>query len=166
MFTVIILASEDAKAMTRTLNALIGATVDGIVRDVVVLADKQNEIAAKVADFSGCRLDEPDRFSKNVLEAKNDWLLILEAGAFLEEGWVERVSDFTASGRNAARFARSPLAARSIWLSLFQAEQPLALGLLVKRNYALQLERSALTTPYELAKAIKPKAMAASLRPA
>lgn len=166
MFTAIILANTDAKATTRTLNALIGATVSGLVRDVVLLADIQNEIASKIADFSGCRLAAPGDFAEIVSAAKTDWLLLFEAGCLPEEGWDESVGSFVSNAGTAARFTRSPLSPRS-WMSrLFHAEKPLALGLVVEKRYALQLLRQANSTPYDLAKAAKPIALSAKLRPA
>lgn len=166
MFTAIILANTDAKAMTRTLNALIGATVSGLVRDVILLADIQNEIAGKIADFSGCKLASPGDFAEIVLAAKTDWLLLLEAGCLPEEGWDESVENFAANARAAARFTRSPLAPRTLLSRLFHAEKPLALGLVVEKSHAVQLLRQTNPTPYHLAKAAKPVVLSAKLRPA
>lgn len=166
MITAIILASHDANALTRTLNALIGATVEGLVRDVVVTASHDNEMAAKLADQAGCALVLPAAFAAAVRAAKGEWLMLLQSGALPELGWEEAVGHHIQSGGGAARFRRSPLAARALFARLFQAEQTLALGLIIEKRRALTLSESALKTPEALAKAAGSKPLFAALRPA
>jgi hypothetical protein len=170
MITAIILASHDANALTRTLNALIGAAVEGLVRDVVVVASHDNEMAAKLADQAGCALVLPVEFAAAVRAAKGGWLMLLQSGALPEPGWEEAVSHHIQSGGGAARFRRSPLAARALFARLFQAERALALGLIIEKRQALDLGEAALNTPETLAKAAKakplPKPLSAALRPA
>jgi hypothetical protein len=166
MITAFILANNDAKALTRTLNALVVATVDGMVREVIVLATYDNDIAAKLADDAGCALISPDNFASTVSVTKGEWLMILVAGALPEQGWLEAVDNHIQSDDKAVRFTRSPLAPRSFLKLLFQAELPLALGLLVRKHEAINLGEPALSSPENLIKAAKPKAMPAALRPA
>jgi hypothetical protein len=166
MITAFIIANDDAKALTRTLNALIGATVEGLMREVVLLADAGNDTATKLADHAGCMLAKPAEFETLVQSAKGDWLMILEAGAFPEQGWIEALENHIQSGGGAARFTRSPLAKQSLKQRLFQRETPLAFGLLIEKRAALTLGNIALTTPQNLAKAVKPRLLLAQLRPA
>ena len=166
MITAFILANTDAKALTRTLNALIGATVEGLVREVVLLAYSNNEAATKVADHAGCELATPDGFSALVQSAKGDWILILEGGAMPEQGWIEAVENHIQSRGGATRFTRSPLAKQSLKQRLFHRDSLLALGLLIEKRAALMLGKSALLTPENLTKAAKLKPLSAQLRPA
>ncbi len=166
MITTFILARDDAKALTRTLNALIGATVEGLIREVVVVAETGNETAMKLADHAGCELIAVTQFAAAVHAAKGDWLMVLEAGSLLELGWAEAVSNHIQLGAGVARFTRSPLSPRGFLKRLFQSEQPLALGLLTQKRSTLALGNAALSTPESLAKAAKPKPLSAALRPA
>ena len=166
MITAFLLANHDAKALTRTMNALIGATVEGLVREVVVIAETGDEAAAKLADHAGCELIISTKFAAAVQSAKGEWLMILQAGALPELGWAEAVSNHIQSGNGAARFTRSPLAERGLLKRLFQSEQPLALGLLIPKNVAHGFGNAANSTPENLAKAAKPKRLSAALRPA
>ena len=166
MLTAIILATEDTKAITRTLNALIGATVEGFVREVVLLAAPNNHVAAEIADEAGCELLDALSFGTAIFTAKGSWLVILEAGAFPESGWVEALSDHIQSSTSAARFKRSPLAPRKLFDRLFQPEKPLCLGLIIEKQAALALGSDALQHPEILAKSAKAKIKLAALRPA
>ena len=166
MLTAFILANDDAKALTRTLNALVGATVDGLVRNVVLVADAVNVMAAKIADDAGCALIAPLQFAAAVQSAKGDWLLLLEGGALLEQNWAEAVSNHIQMQGGAAHLTRSPLAPRTLLKRLFQREQALALGLIISKHAALGLGGDVLNSPENLAKAAKPKPISAALRPA
>jgi hypothetical protein len=170
MLSVFILANnnslDEAKALTRTLNALISATVEGLVREVVVLAESTDEVAAKLADHAGCDLAPQNDFHARIHAAKGEWLLVLEGGALPEQGWAEAIGNHIESGKGAAHFTRSPLAQRKFIQRLFQRERPLALGLLIEKRAALTLKDVALSSPENLAKAASPKPLSAALRPA
>ena len=166
MITAFIIANDDAKALTRTLNALIGATVEGLVREVVLLAESNNATAEKLADEAGCLFGLPADFAKIVPAAKGDWLLVLEAGALPEHGWIETLENHVQANGTAARFTRSPLAKKSLRQKLFGQNTPLSLGLLVQKGAVLALGKSAYSTPQSLVKAAKPKPLPAHLRPA
>jgi hypothetical protein len=170
MVSVFILANrnafDEAKALTRTLNALISATVDGLVREVVVLAESTDEVAAKLADHAGCDLVALQNFSCALKQAKGEWLLVLEGGALPEQGWAEAIGNHIESAKGTAHFTRSPLAKRKFIQRWFQNERPLALGLLIEKRAALNFKDVALSSPENLAKAASPKPLSAALRPA
>ncbi len=166
MITAFILANDDAKALTRTLNALISATVDGLVREVILIARGANEVATKVADHAGCNLVQLEQFPAAIKAAKGEWLIVFEAGALPELGWVEAVGQHVQSNGATARFTRSPLTPRKLFERWFQPELPLALGLIIEKRKVLVLGEAALCLPENLAKAAKPKTMPAALRPA
>ena len=166
MITAFIIADSDVQTLTRTLNALIGATVEGLLREVIVITECENDEVAKLADHVGCALIAQTEFSTALQAAKGDWVLLLEGGALPEQGWVEAVGNHIQMDGGAARFTRSPLAQRHMVQRLFQRETRLVLGLLIKKRTAVAFGKSALTTPEALAKAANPKPLAAQLRPA
>lgn len=166
MITAFILANDDAKALTCTLNAMVGATVEGLVREVIMLTTTNNDVAAKLADDAGCALIGSDNFPATVHSSKGEWVMILEAGAMPEQGWMEAVGSHIQDADHVARFTRSPLAPRPLLKRLLQAELPLALGLLISKGQAVEMGEAALRSPSILAKAAKPKPMPAALRPA
>ena len=166
MLTVFILANHDAKALGRTLNALISASVDGLVREVLVVAEDTNDVASKLADDAGCNLVHPSQFPSVLKAAKGEWLMILQAGSLPEHGWAEAVGNHIESGGQTVRFTRSPLSPRNFIERLFKAEQPLALGLLIEKAVVLKLDQAVLSSAEILASATKPKTMPAALRPA
>ena len=166
MLTVFILANDDAKALTRTLNTLVGATVDGLVRDVIVVADVAHVTAATLADEAGCALIAASQFAEALHSAKGDWLMVLEGGALPEQNWAEAVTNHIQFESGAAHFSRSPLAPRTLLQRLFQQEKQLALGLIISKQNALGLGSAALKSPQALAAAAKAKPISAALRPA
>lgn len=168
MLTIFIIAGfpVSANALTRTLNALIVASVEGLLREVVVLANPDDTEAIKIADHAGCVLARPSDFGSHINSAKGEWLMILECGALPEQGWTEAVTHHIQSGSKAARFTRSPLTPRPLIARMFQPEGRLALGLIIEKQTAMKLGQQALSSPDLLAKAAKPKPISAALRPA
>jgi hypothetical protein len=167
MITALVDAASDERAWTRTLNGLIGATVEGLVREVVLLANADDETARRVADHSGAEVALRDQFFAAVSRARGDWLLVVEGGVLLEAGWQEAVETHMQNRSRAACFARSPHAPRSYFQRMLRPERPLALGLLMPKAAALvELNRiGASCGPAELTRAARPGAIAASLRP-
>lgn len=156
---------SDAKALARTLGGLVSATVEGLVRDVVLFAPAGDETARAIAEHSGGECRSRDEFASALTMARGEWLLMLEAGALLEQGWLEQVATHMQAGRDVARFARSPHAPRSFLAHYLTAERPLALGLLIPKAQALLVSRRA-SGMAELAASQRPRTLGASLRPA
>jgi hypothetical protein len=158
-------SGHDERALARTLNGLISAAVDGLVREVVLLADDSNQAARSMADHCGGTIVSTRDFAKAASAARGQWLLMLEAGAMLELGWLEHVSTHIQASIAPARFARSGLSPRPLWQRLFQPERALALGLLLAKAEAETL-LSAANGPHAMAKKLRPRALAAAIRPA
>ncbi|NJR13794.1 MAG: hypothetical protein HC779_05930 [Phyllobacteriaceae bacterium] len=115
MITAIIDAGTDEKALVRTLKGLIAATVEGLMREVVLLAHGDNAAALRMADQSGSACVPPEAFGGAVAAARCDWLLLLEAGVLFEPGWMEHVATHVQASRQPVRFSRSALAPRPLW---------------------------------------------------
>jgi hypothetical protein len=165
MITAIIDAGTDEKALARTLNGLIGATVEGLVREVVLLAGADNAAALRMADQSGSACMAPQAFGSAVATARCEWLMLLEAGLLFEPGWMEHVATHVQASSQPVRFARSALAPRPLLARLFKAERPLALGLLIPKAQAAALTARA-PTMAALAASTRPQSLMASVRPA
>lgn len=116
MLSVIVEARGPAEPLAGVLAALASAAVEGLVREVLVVAAREVELADALCEASGARLD-PD-VATAVQRAKADWLLVLPAEIRLRDGWVGRLKDVLVAGptasritgaRNAGLFARSPV---------------------------------------------------------
>lgn len=123
MLSVVIPTRNDERRLVQTLAALVSAAADGTVRDVVVADGGSTDETLEIADLAGCeaivgvaargaRLDAAAR------AAKGPWLMFLEPGVVLEDGWRHEVSALIAmlerrgeAGRRAAvfRFGRDGL---------------------------------------------------------
>jgi hypothetical protein len=141
MLTALILADGDERALWRTLNALVGAAVQGLVREVVVLADADDVAAAALANHGGCACAAPDTLDAVLSAARGDWVMALRAGAVPEEGWQEALEltlEAVSAGIGAAapaafHFRRSPLSPLPFFGRWFGREAPLALGLIASK---------------------------------
>ena len=139
MISVLINGGEDGRALARTLHVLVTGAVNGIVRDVTILDSGSNGEIAAIAEHAGCRLIEASRLRDGLMQARCDWLLLLEAGSVLEPGWTEAVSAHMLGSTIPVGFMRSPRAPRGLLSRLVNPDRPLALGVLIARKQALAL---------------------------
>lgn len=141
MISVLIETKNDEEGLARTLATLIGGAVEGVVREVIVCDLDSTDQTHKVAEHAGC-VFLSGTAAVGARQAKGDWLLLLEPGARLVEGWVESVAAHTRKATIAARFTRSR-AHRSPFLSrVFPGNRALAEGLLIRKSQAVSLSRS------------------------
>lgn len=83
-----------------TLAALVSGAAAGIVRDVVLADGGSSDETEAVADAAGCIFvaggeDLGSRLRAGAHAAtRGDWLLFLDPGAMLEEGWTREVRKF------------------------------------------------------------------------
>lgn len=141
MLSVLIETMDDEEGLARTLASLVGAAVEGIVREVVVCDRGSTDATAAVADQAGCTFIANADIAAGISRAKGDWLLLLEPGARLEGDWTAAVLDHVAKATMPACFARAR-AHRAPFLSrLVGRPGPLADGLLVTRRQAAALAR-------------------------
>ena len=132
MLTVVIETSNQAEALARTLSSLVGGAVEGIVREVLVHDLGSTDGTERVAEHAGCRIVTRGALREGLGRAKGDWLLFLEPGARLADGWIDAVRDHVETGRGPARFTPST----GLWRRLLTGT-PLAAGLLIARSQAL-----------------------------
>ena len=101
MLSVIIPTRNCERALVRTLAMLVGASVSGVVRDVVVADAGSSDETGEIAEIAGCTLLVSSaplaaRLREAVAAARGSWLLFLRPGTVLEAGWGEEAMRFIA----------------------------------------------------------------------
>ena len=76
-------------------------------------------------------------------KAKSEWLLVLEPGARLLDGWADYVADHTGREAMAARFSRAKSARAPFLSRVFSHKRALADGLIITKRQATSLARNA-----------------------
>jgi glycosyltransferase involved in cell wall biosynthesis len=138
MLSVIIETGNDEEGLARTLATLVSGAVEGLVRDVVVCDSGSVDGTRAVADHAGCVWIDGG-IGEAVLAAKGDWLLLLEPGARLLDGWTEAVAIHAARSAMAARFSRDRSLRTPFLARVFRRPGPLTQGLILPRGRALAL---------------------------
>jgi glycosyltransferase involved in cell wall biosynthesis len=136
MLSVLIETLNDEEALARTLASLVGGAVEGVVREVIVCDMGSTDQTHKVADHAGCKLVASGGVAAGVRQAKGDWLLILEPGARLVEGWIDTVVAYTARHTMPARFSRTRGSRPRFLARILPGNRALADGLLMSRRRA------------------------------
>ncbi|WP_420959731.1 glycosyltransferase [Brucella sp. IR073] len=139
MVSVIIETKNDEEALARTLAGLVGGAVEGLVRDVLIVDHGSSDHTSDVADAAGCVFLSNGSFADAVRQARGDWLLLLEPGARLLEGWAEAVRDHIEVLPGPARFTRSAIHRPRFLARIFSRNDPLKDGLLISRQQAAAL---------------------------
>ena len=125
MLSVIIATRNCERALVHTLSMLVGASVAGVVRDVVVADAGSSDETGEIADIAGCALlvsgaPLATRLREAASAARGAWLLFLRPGTVLEASWVEEAARFVTdaerrgSAETAAVFRSQPLPGRSV----------------------------------------------------
>ena len=80
MISVVLVASEDLPGLAAQMALLVPAAVDGLVKEVILVADGEPGVEALVED-SGARLvtTSGDRLAAGAAAARGDWILTLRA---------------------------------------------------------------------------------------
>ena len=156
MLSVIISTRDDERGTVATLAALVPGATAGLVADVLMLDAGANPAMRQIADAAGCEFlvspaDDDAQAGNGLLLAaqrtRSPWLLFLQAGAVLQQGWIEETTAFIESASDARRargavfrFARShyaqrprPGIARALWRWL-PGNSP-DKGLLISRSH-------------------------------
>ena len=144
MISVLIETLNDEERLARTLASLVGASVEGLVRQVIVWDRGSTDGTSEVADAAGCDWIAAGSVAEAVRQAKSDWLLLLEPGALMGAGWTDAAVRHCARADMAATFTsrtRRPLFGR-----LLGRERALARGLLIRKQRVLALAKSAGTS--------------------
>jgi hypothetical protein len=136
MLSVLIETLDDEEALARTLASLVGGAVEGVVREVIVCDLGSTDQTHRVADHAGCQYVASGGVAAGIRQAKGDWLLMLEPGARLVDGWIDAIVAYTARHTMPARFSRTR-GSRAPFLSrILSGNRALADGLLMSRRQA------------------------------
>ena len=142
MLSVLIETRNHEDALARTLASLVGGAVEGVVREVIVCDGGSSDRTHTVADHAGCSyLAGADALS-GIRQARSEWILILEPGARLLEGWMDAVLSHAEVAAGAARFTRARQSRQPFLARIFSGRRPLADGLMITRRQALSLART------------------------
>jgi glycosyltransferase involved in cell wall biosynthesis len=154
MVSVIIETRNDEEALARTLAGLVSGAVEGLVRDVIILDHGSSDHTREIADAAGCVFLADRPFADAVRQARGDWLLLLEPGSRLLDGWPEAVRDHIELLPGPARFTRSAIHRPRFLTRVFGGNDPLSDGLLISKRQATALlndGRSGVALPRGLA---------------
>lgn len=154
MISVVLVASEDLPGLAAQMAMLVPAAVDGLVKEVVLVAGDEPGVEA-LAEDSGAQLvrakgEVKDRLAAGAGASRGDWILTLRTGPVLREGWREPVERHLAGGAGAPGLLIAP----GGWLGRLA---PKPHGVLLRR---LDWPAGAAMDEKGLAKAIKAKVLA------
>lgn len=119
-------AAVRAEAVVRSLAALVGASVSGLVRDVVLAGPKEADLGF-IADYAGCicveASNEADYLRRALDIVRAEDLLVLRPGYVLETGFIDEVEDLLVQGakRGGRRVCAAP---ESYWQRLIPSLAP------------------------------------------
>jgi rSAM/selenodomain-associated transferase 2 len=99
MISVVIPTLNAEASLPDTLSALIPATVDGLVREVVVVDAASTDATREIADAAGAEVlvTSPNRgaqLAAGAARARHPWLLFLHADTVLDVGWDREAAHF------------------------------------------------------------------------
>ncbi|MBZ9674206.1 glycosyltransferase [Mesorhizobium sp. ES1-1] len=136
MLSVLIETRNDEEALARTLASLVGGAVEGVVREVIVCDAGSTDHTHRVAEHAGCQYVRSGGVAAGIRQAKGDWLLMIEPGARLVDGWTEAVVAHTAKQTMAARFSRARGSRTPFLARVFSGNRALAEGLVISKRQA------------------------------
>jgi glycosyltransferase involved in cell wall biosynthesis len=142
MLSVVIETKNDEEGLARTLASLVNGAVEGVVREVIVCDLGSTDRSHYLADEAGCVWLSTGGAAEGVRRAKSDWLLILEPGATLVDGWIDSVARHAARVKMAGRFSRSSKARTPFLKRIFNGNRALVDGLLITKRQASSLSRN------------------------
>lgn len=165
MISVMIEAAQDDEALAMTLAMLVPGAVEGVISDVTIIDRGMNEASRTVADAAGCRIVPSSDMHAALMGARSDWLMMIEPGARLLPGWIERLSSHLGYDGRPARFKRAHQARASVLERFRQQRSTLALGLVVKKS-AIATRLEGAVGLRDVAKLVKPMTLDCAIVPA
>ncbi|MCG6113794.1 MAG: glycosyltransferase [Mesorhizobium sp.] len=140
MLSVVIQTHNDEDALARTLASLVSASVDGVVREVIICDAGSTDRTHLVADHTGCQF-LTGGLSAGIRQARSDWLMFLRPGTRLADGWTAELIEHIARGGGPARFTRSRMSRPPILSRLFGLKRNRFDGLVIEKARAQSLAR-------------------------
>lgn len=141
MLTVLIECRDNEVELAQTLSGLVAGAVEGLVSDVVLLDHGSVDGSVAIADAAGCRIYRQWSLPDVIAEARGSWLMVLEAGARLQSGWVEEITQYLAVSLDPARLSPSRTFRRSLMSRLRNGRRPIETGCLLPKAKAAALAR-------------------------
>jgi len=101
MISVVIPTLNAQEGLTRCFDSLIGATVGGVVREVIVADGGSSDDTLAIADAAGAHLvragkSRAEQLAAGAKAARGDWLLFLHPETALAPGWEVEAEAFMA----------------------------------------------------------------------
>ncbi|GJL94191.1 MAG: glycosyl transferase [Hyphococcus sp.] len=102
MLSIIIPTLNAAARLPHCLEALVQPTIDGLIKEVIVVDGGSNDDSVKIADGFGAKiLTAPSgrggQLKAGAEAARGDWFLFLHGDTVLSEGWAEETVKFMAA---------------------------------------------------------------------
>lgn len=99
MISVVIPTLNAQSGLTATLAALVPATVQGLIREVIVADGGSGDATADIADVAGANFIRGEtgrgaQLAAGADEARSNWLLFLHGDTVLQPGWEAEASTF------------------------------------------------------------------------
>lgn len=99
MISVIVPTLNAERSLPHSLEALVHAAADGLVREVVVVDGGSSDHTRRIADAMGCNVIDAPRgrgpqLAAGAKAARHPWLLFLHADTVLETGWEREIRGF------------------------------------------------------------------------
>jgi rSAM/selenodomain-associated transferase 2 len=119
MISVVIPTLNAETGLTATLSALVPATVQGLVREVIISDGGSSDATSDIADVAGAKFIRGQKgrgvqFAAGAGEARSSWLLFLHGDTVLQPGWEREAAAFMERVDGGAR----PLAAAAFSFAL------------------------------------------------
>lgn len=165
MLTVILECHDQESELAQTLAVLVAGAVEGLVSDVAVLDRGSTDASARVADAAGCKFYTEWDLAGVLRDVRGEWLMLLEAGARPQIGWVDEIAEHISMGNQVARFSPSRNYRRSLLQRLFKRDAPLSHGLLIRKSDALS-RASGSAQLADIAKGMRPNRLISEIIPA
>jgi glycosyltransferase involved in cell wall biosynthesis len=99
MISVVVPTHNAQASLTRCFNSLIGATMHGVVREVIVADGGSNDDTLALADAAGCHVVQGGKtraaqLAAGAKAARSDWILFLHPETALDPGWEVEAEAF------------------------------------------------------------------------
>jgi len=119
MISVVIPTLNAEAGLTSTLSALVPATVQGLIREVIIVDGGSSDATSDIADVAGAKFIRSEKgrgvqLAAGADEARFDWLLFLHGDTVLQPGWESEAAAFIDRVNSGAR----PLSAAAFSFAL------------------------------------------------